>query len=72
MVTRGCSLVVLKSSGVCKIVARTDGFRKIASSVLSDDFGSLLGQIWTAVRIGKLHLVSRIVVVVNLFPRVDF
>jgi len=30
MATRGCSLVVWKSNGVCEIVARTNGFPKIA------------------------------------------
>ena len=32
----------------------------------------VLGQIRTAVRIEKLHLVLRIVAVTNLFPRVDY
>ena len=31
----------LKSSGVCEIVARTNGSGRLSSSVLSDEFGSL-------------------------------
>ena len=48
-----------KSSGVCEIVARTTSL-------------VVLGQIRTAVRIRELHLVLWIMVVTNLFPRVDY
>jgi len=61
-----------KSNGVCKIVARTDGFRKIA--FLRDIQWDLLvfGQIRIVVHIRELHLVLRIVVVIRLFPRVNY
>jgi len=39
------------------------GSERLSSSVLSDEVGSLWGQIRTVVRIGELHLVLRIVVV---------
>jgi len=39
--------------------------------MLSDDVGSL-GTNTNVVRIGEHHLVSRILAVANLFPRVDY
>jgi len=44
---------------------------RLAPSVLVDEL-VVLGQIQTAVRIRELHLVSQIVAVANLFPRVDY
>jgi len=47
------------------------GSVRLPSLVLSDEFGSLRTNMAT-VRIGKLHLLLRIVAVTRLFPRVDY
>ena len=47
------------------------GSGRLPSLVLADEL-VVMGQIQIVVRIGELHFVSWIVVVVNLFPRVDY
>ena len=61
-----------KSSGVCKIVACTDKFQKIALLGVIQRVWQSWGQIRTTICIEELHLVLRIPTTTSLFPRVDY
>jgi len=72
MTTRGCSLVDLevqwsvRDCGLYEWVPEDCPPRCYPTSLI------VLGQIWTTVRIGKLHLVSQIMAMANLFSHVDY